>query len=180
MEQTLWQTVLENIVFVVQFLLLVAANVWRIRELRKLSRKNRRYGKGVLATRKVVVIGVFSAIAAILMVPEFLVALCAGILRAGFFRASGADRGVRLWTGSGRDDRVLQNTHQAVMKPSSTAFVGELANFAVGCALILPASFFYLAKKNRKHAIIGTVDRDACNDGIRVIFQCGISAAEIF
>ena len=43
-----------------------------------------------------------------------------------------------------------------VMKPSSTAFVGELANFAVGCTFILPASFFYLAKKSRRNAIMGT------------------------
>lgn len=44
-----------------------------------------------------------------------------------------------------------------VLKPSSTAFVGELANFSISCMLVLPASVIYLFKKSRKQAILGTV-----------------------
>ena len=42
-----------------------------------------------------------------------------------------------------------------LFKASSTAFVGELANFAVGCALVLPASMIYHAKRTRGTAILG-------------------------
>ena len=42
-----------------------------------------------------------------------------------------------------------------LFRPSSTAFVGELANFAVGCALVLPASMIYHCKRTRGTAIAG-------------------------
>ena len=42
-----------------------------------------------------------------------------------------------------------------LLKPSTTAFVGELANFVVGCALVMPASMIYHAKRTRTNAIVG-------------------------
>ncbi len=42
-----------------------------------------------------------------------------------------------------------------IFRPSTTAFVGELANFAVGCALVLPASMIYHFKRTRKTAVVG-------------------------
>ena len=42
-----------------------------------------------------------------------------------------------------------------LLKGTSTAFVGDLANFVVGCALILPASVVYFANRTKKGAIIG-------------------------
>ena len=42
-----------------------------------------------------------------------------------------------------------------LFKASSTAFVGELANFAVGCALVLPASLIYHFRRTRGTAIAG-------------------------
>lgn len=38
---------------------------------------------------------------------------------------------------------------------SSTAYVGELANFIVGSALVLPASLIYQRHKNKKMALVG-------------------------
>ena len=42
-----------------------------------------------------------------------------------------------------------------VLKGTSTAFVGDFANFAVGCSLVLPATVIYHTKKSRKSALIG-------------------------
>lgn len=42
-----------------------------------------------------------------------------------------------------------------LLKGTTTAFVGDFANFAVGCSFVLPASLFYHAKPGRKSAIIG-------------------------
>jgi len=44
-----------------------------------------------------------------------------------------------------------------IFKGTTTAFVGDLANFAVGCSFILPASIVYLLWKKKKGAIIGCV-----------------------
>lgn len=42
-----------------------------------------------------------------------------------------------------------------IINGTSTAFVGELANFITGCALVLPASIIYKRNKSIKSAIIG-------------------------
>lgn len=44
-----------------------------------------------------------------------------------------------------------------VIKGTSTAFVGDLANFVVGCAFVVPASIVYHVKKSRKSAVAGLV-----------------------
>lgn len=44
-----------------------------------------------------------------------------------------------------------------LFKGTSTAFVGDLANFIIGCSFLLPASIIYLFRKNKKNAIIGCV-----------------------
>ena len=46
---------------------------------------------------------------------------------------------------------------KVLLKPSETAFVGELANFLIGCALILPSSIIYRFYRKKKGAIIGCV-----------------------
>lgn len=53
-----------------------------------------------------------------------------------------------------------------------TAGVGELANFLIGCALVLPAAFIYKRKKTKKAAIIGLVTGTI----FMTIFGCFINA----
>lgn len=53
-----------------------------------------------------------------------------------------------------------------IFKPSTTAFVGELANFAVGCALVLPASIIYHCKRTKTTAVVGL----AAGTGIMTVF----------
>ena len=42
-----------------------------------------------------------------------------------------------------------------LLKGTTTAFVGDFANFAVGCSFVLPASIIYHAKPGKKTAILG-------------------------
>ena len=42
-----------------------------------------------------------------------------------------------------------------LLKSTTTAFVGDFANFAVGCSFVLPASIVYHARPNRRSALIG-------------------------
>ena len=114
---SLWQTVSENVVFVLEFLALIVVMFLIAYVIEKAVKKKNSDTERVLATRKIVVIGVFSAIAAILMVLEFpvpfapfsnLESQCKGrILRTGLFRAAGADRCICIRTGGGCHDRVL-------------------------------------------------------------------------
>ncbi len=43
------------------------------------------------------------------------------------------------------------------IKGTSTAFVGDLANFVIGCSFILPASAIYYFKKNKKSAVLSCI-----------------------
>lgn len=40
---------------------------------------------------------------------------------------------------------------------TTTAFVGEFANFLIGCSYVVPASMVYYFKKTKKNAVIGLV-----------------------
>ncbi len=42
-------------------------------------------------------------------------------------------------------------------KGSSTAYVGEIANFIIGCSYVIPASIIYKRNKTKKDALIGMV-----------------------
>ena len=44
-----------------------------------------------------------------------------------------------------------------LLKGTTTAFVGDFANFAVGCSFVLPASIVYHAKPSRKSALTGMI-----------------------
>ena len=44
-----------------------------------------------------------------------------------------------------------------ILKGTTTAFVGDFANFAVGCALVLPAVIVYHTKKSKKRALTGLI-----------------------
>ena len=50
---------------------------------------------------------------------------------------------------------LLKICIKLLLKGTSTAFVGDFANFAVGCSFVLPASVIYHAKPCRKSAILG-------------------------
>ncbi|MBR5093868.1 MAG: ECF transporter S component [Oscillospiraceae bacterium] len=44
-----------------------------------------------------------------------------------------------------------------LLKGTSTAFVGDFANFAVGCSFVLPASMIYHARPSRRSALVGMI-----------------------
>ncbi len=44
-----------------------------------------------------------------------------------------------------------------LFKGTSTAYIGDIANFLIGCALVVPAGMIYRRNKTRKSAILGMV-----------------------
>ena len=55
---------------------------------------------------------------------------------------------------------------------TSTAGVGDIANFAIGCAFILPAAWIYKAKHSRKSALIGMAVGTVFMAFIGLLFKC--------
>lgn len=52
---------------------------------------------------------------------------------------------------------LLKVLVKLLLKGTTTAFVGDFANFVVGCSFILPASIIYHAKPGKKTALVGMV-----------------------
>lgn len=147
---------MENLTFVLEFIALVAVLVIVAVIAEKLiAKKNNTEGK-ILTTRKTAMIGMFSAIAGVLMTIELPVPFAPPfygidaselpVLLCGF--AFGPVAGVLT--------EFLKIVIKLFFKPTSTAFVGELANFCVGCAMILPATIIYHMKKKKTTAILAS------------------------
>ena len=154
--------IMENLTFVLEFIALVAVLVIVAVIAEKLiAKKNNTEGK-ILTTRKTAMIGMFSAIAGVLMTIELPVPFAPPfygidaselpVLLCGF--AFGPVAGVLT--------EFLKIVIKLFFKPTSTAFVGELANFCVGCSMILPATLIYHAKKKKTTAIIGSAVGTLC------------------
>lgn len=45
---------------------------------------------------------------------------------------------------------------------STTGGVGEIANFVIGCAMVVPAGLIYQHRKNRKNAVVGMIAGTFC------------------
>lgn len=112
----------------------------------------------LLTTRNVVFMGMFSALAAVLMLFEFPLPFIA----PSFYGLDLAE--VPVLVGSfalgpvaGVIMEVVKIMIKLVLKPTSTGFVGEFANFAIGCALVIPAGLVYRFKKTKTGALIGMV-----------------------
>ena len=52
---------------------------------------------------------------------------------------------------------LLKVCIKLILKGTTTAFVGDFANFAVGCSFVLPASILYHSRPSRQRAILGLV-----------------------
>ena len=52
---------------------------------------------------------------------------------------------------------LLKVALKLILKGTSTAFVGDFANFAVGCSFVLPASVLYHSLPSRRRAVLGLV-----------------------
>jgi len=112
----------------------------------------------LLTTKNVALMGMFGALAGVLMIFEiplpFIAPSFYGLdfsevpILVGTF-ALGPVAGVIM--------ELLKIMIKLVLKPTSTAFVGEFANFVIGCSLIVPAGIIYRLKKTKKGAMTGMV-----------------------
>lgn len=152
-----FRSVAENLVFVLEFLGLVILMFLIAYAVEKAVKKKNGDTERVLATRKIAVTGVFSAIAAVLMTLDFQVPFAPFFYSIDFSELPALIGAFAYGPVAGVMIEFCKVVIKIFLKPTSTAFVGELANFVIGCVLVLPASIIYLQKKSRKRAIIAAI-----------------------
>jgi len=153
---------LQNAVFVAEFLLIVLA-IFLVAFLAEKA-LNRKTGsrERVLSTRKVTMIGLFSAVSTILMMFEIPLPFAPSFYKLDFSELPVLIITFAFGPVSGVMTEFVKILLKVLFKSTTTAFVGELANFTVGCSFILPAGLVYLARKTKKRAMIACITGTLC------------------
>ena len=150
----LWSLIQENLSFLLVAVAIIAALAVAARVTEHFLPDKRK----VSSAKRITIIGICSAIAVVLHVLDFPLPFLAPefykldfsevpVLLCGFFlgpSATVACEGIKILL-------------KLLLKSTSTAFVGDFANFVVGCSLVLPATIIYHFHKTRRSAIIGLI-----------------------
>lgn len=112
--------------------------------------------KKLFTTKNLVLMAIFAALASVLMLLEFPLPFIA----PSFYEIDLSE--IPVLIGSFIMGPVAGVIIEAVkillillIKGTDTAYVGELANFIIGCCFIVPASVIYKKNKTKKSALIG-------------------------
>lgn len=150
--EKLWQTLQNNLVFVLTSLGIIIG----LSLLAHLAERFLPAKRKVTTARRVSIVGICGAVAAVLHMLDFPLLFLAPefykldfsevpVLLCGFYLGPSATvvcEGVKILL-------------KLLLKGTSTAFVGDFANFVVGCSLVLPASVIYHIRKTRSGALMG-------------------------
>lgn len=158
MSNGLWQSVKDNLIFVL-VCLVVAVGLFLIAyAAEKYVYKRDGVRERILSTRKIAMIGLFSAIAVVLHIFDFpIVFLAPGFYKLDFSEIPALVGAFAFGPVAGVMIELCKIFLKLVIKGTSTAFVGDLANFVIGCSLVLPASIIYMFKKTKKRAVLSCV-----------------------
>ena len=111
-----------------------------------------------LTTKNLVLMGMLGALAGVLMMFEFpLVFLAPSFYALDFSEVPVLVGTFAMGPAAGVVIEFIKIAIKLLMKPTTTGFIGEYANFVIGCALIVPAGMIYHTKKTKKSAIKGMV-----------------------
>ena len=150
----LFQTVAENWMYVLSFLVIIAALFIVALLLEKAARKKNGVTGPVFGTRKVAMIGMFSAIAMILHLFDFPLPFAPDFYKLDFSELPILIGSFAFGPAAGVMMEFIKILLKLFIKGTSTVFVGDLANFVIGCSFILPASVIYAFRKSKKTAIL--------------------------
>jgi riboflavin transporter FmnP len=154
--------IVENLTFVLEFVGIVAVLVLVALIAEKLiARRNGEKG-GSLTARKTATIGMFAAIAGVLMTIEVPMPFAPPFYAIDASELPALLCGFAFGPVAGVLTEFVKIIIKLLLKPTTTAFVGELANFCVGCSMILPAVILYHIKKKKTTAIAGSAVGTLC------------------
>ena len=142
----------ENLSFIVICALIITA----LALLAKLSERWLPQLHRVSKARRITIVAICSAIATILHMLDFpLLFLAPEFYKLDFSELPVMLCGFYLGPAASVACEAIKILLKLLIKGTSTAFVGDFANFCVGCSFVLPAVILYHIKKSRTSAILG-------------------------
>ena len=153
----------QNLSFVGVSLVIIAVMIAVAYLIERAARKKSGSTERILSTRRIVIIAMFSAISGILYCFDFSIPVIAPeFYKLDFSELPALIAGFAFGPVAGVLVEFLKVLIKLLIKSTSTAFVGDLANFLIGCMLVLPAAAIYAFKKTKKRAIAGCAVGTAC------------------
>ena len=155
----LLQSAKENVTFLLVCLLVAVALFVVAMLVEKYCLKS---VKEVSKARRVSYIAMFSVLAAVLMFFEIPL-----FFAPSFYEIDLSEVPVLICTFylgpvAGVTTELAKVIIKILLKGTTTAFVGDFANFVVGCSFVLPASIIYHEKKSKASAITGMAVGTLC------------------
>ncbi len=148
----LWTQAKENILFILVCIAIIIGLAIAARIAEHFLPEKRK----VPPAKRVTIVAICAALAAVLHLLDFSIPF----LAPGFYKLDFSELPVMLCgfylgpsaTVACEGVKILL---KLLMAGTSTAFVGDFANFAVGCSLVLPATIIYHIRKSRSSALLG-------------------------
>ena len=105
--------------------------------------------------RNMVQIGMLAAVATVLMLFEFPLWFAPSFYQLDFSEVAVLIGAFSMGPAAGVVIEALKILLNFLINGTITAGVGELANFIIGCGLIVPAALIYKRHKTKKNAVLG-------------------------
>lgn len=148
----IWAQLQDNLTFV----LICAAIIAALAVLARVAEHYLPGKRAVSPARRITLIGICSALAAVLHMLDFpLLFLAPEFYKLDFSELPVMLCGFYLGPSAAVACEAVKIILKLLLKGTSTAFVGDFANFVVGCSLVLPAIVVYHIKKTRACAVWG-------------------------
>ena len=113
--------------------------------------------EGKITVRYMSTVGILTAISAVVMLFEFPLWFAPEFYKLDFSEVIVAIGAFTLGPVAGIIIEFLKNILNLLLNGTTTAGVGEFANFVLGCAFIVPASLIYKYSRTLKGALIGLI-----------------------
>lgn len=167
MNITLLSSVVHNTIYISGFVIIIAIAFIVSILCENLAQRINHTNEPLFSTRKIVVIGTFAAISVVLMMFDIALPFAPSFYKMDLSDLPALIGAFAFGPMAGVMIELVKILLELVIRGTSTAFVGELANFVIGCCFVLPASIIYTFKKTRTMALI------ACLVGTIVITIVG-------
>lgn len=105
--------------------------------------------------RNMVTIAMLGAVSMVLYIFDFPLWFAPSFYKIDFSEIPVMIGSFALGPAAGALIELVKCLLKLVVKGTNTAFVGDIANYLMGCALVVPAGLFYRRKKSKKNAMIG-------------------------
>ncbi len=166
--QELFQTFLDNLSFVLTVLAIIVGLVLLAMLAEKTLCRDVRFPRGA---RWMSVCAMCTAIAGLLMLLEIPVFFAPGFYKVDLSELPVLFCAFSLGPAAGVLCEALKVLVKLLLKGTTTAFVGDFANFAVGCTLVLPAAIVYQRHKSRRGAVAALLTGTLCMTAFGSMFN---------